>query len=138
MARLLRSESDKLTLIPRIDEIEIFGEEVYLILYKDDRKVTLQLEKEISLEQAVPLLNRFFGDLGKTQANERLITEGHSIPWSRSLEGGESAFVLDQKYLGKTHFSKLLWENFTNTLPHPITVDSNKSTSCWKLHNHKK
>lgn len=117
-------------LVPRIDEIEIYGSDVYLISFKEDKRITQKLGKDLSLKEAKPLLERYYQELGAKQGTSMAVVCGESLPWSRSLEGGESAFLLDKMFLGKTKFSKCLWESYRNSLPYDKEI-INESQSMW-------
>lgn len=60
-------------------------------------------------------LMAYFTSSGKKQAKELKVLEGDTEPWSRSLEEGEVAFVLD-KALG-TPYSDALWTAYEENIP---------------------
>ena len=63
-------------------------------------------------------LSNYFKNLGKNQRGKSLPEHSDIAPFSRLLEGGETAYLLDsiaQPYLqpkGRDTFSKVLWEAF--------------------------
>lgn len=101
----------------RVDEIEIFGNAVSLINFNNNKKSVLQLEKDMSFKNAIPILETYFKNLGAAQGRKNTIAIGEAIPWSRALEGGESAYYLDKKYGSEGNFSKMIWESYKENLP---------------------
>jgi hypothetical protein len=125
-------ESESVPVLKGISEIEVHKDEVYLVSYEDNKKISQLLGEDISFEDAKPILERYFFDLGLKQAKEKKVLSGDSLPWSRSLEGGESAFTLDQRDLGKNRFSEVLWTAYTENLPVRDRIIK-ESTSKWGI-----
>lgn len=78
----------------------------------------------------------FFKKEGTKEATRGLITEGRSMPWVRSLDAGNLAYMIDNNMDFNTCMSLVLWDSFSHSLDEDKKIIQDGDISSWKIIHH--